>query len=431
MASLLLSPWRLRGLRIGARRGRWLAASIFLASRMASAQEALRNSLASQVTAQARRVQQESGLYTVKAGDFRLLVTPSLSIDWNDNVNVSKSNAEDDFILRPLLQLNASYPLTQYNLLNLSVGIGYDKYLSHDELSTWRLQSGSELSFDIFVKDFRINLHDQVQYLQDSAREAAVAGTAQYGTLNNTAGLAVIWDLKDVSLSLAYDHQNFISQATQFQYLDRASELILGRAGFRVNPRTTVGIEATSTFTRYDQSVLNNNSGYSVGAYAQWQPGAYFHVEPRAGYTVYHFQQTSRSIQTANLNSWYVDLNVTHQITDAIGYSIDGGHEIRLGIQSDSIEDSFFRPAINWRIVKDLGLQINFSYEHGKQGAGNRIGNLVETYDWWTSGLSVSYLLTQKLTLGVNYRLTLRSSDNSSRSYAQNLVGLQLTYQFK
>src|SRR5207253_1126857 len=91
-ASLLLSPWRLRGLRIGARRGRWLAASIFLASRMASAQEALRNSLASQVTAQARRVQQESGLYTVKAGDFRLLVTPSLRIDWNDNVNVSKSN---------------------------------------------------------------------------------------------------------------------------------------------------------------------------------------------------------------------------------------------------------------------------------------------------------------------------------------------------
>src|SRR5207249_4828773 len=157
----------------------------------------------------------------------------------------------------------------------------------------------------------------------------------------------------------------------------------------------------------------------------------YFHVESRAGYAVYQFQQTSRTIQTANLNSWYVDLNATHQITDAISYSIDGGHEIRLGILSDSIEDTCFRPAINWRIVKDLGLQINLSYEHGKQGAGNRVGNLVETYDWWTSGLSVSYLLTKKLTLGVNYRLTLRSSDNSSRSYAQNLVGLQLTYQFK
>ena len=30
--------------------------------------------------------------------------------------------------------------------------------------------------------------------------------------------------------------------------------------------------------------------------------------------------------------------------------------------------------------------------------------------------------------LGLNYRFTLRSSDNASREYTQNVVGLNLTY---
>jgi len=120
-----------------------------LAASPAPAQEALRNSLAGEVAAAARQIQLESLPYTFKSGDFRLLVVPSLSLDWNDNINSSKTDPEQDFILSPLVQLNASYPITRNNLLSLNVGAGYDKYFDHDQYSTWRLQSGTELSFDI------------------------------------------------------------------------------------------------------------------------------------------------------------------------------------------------------------------------------------------------------------------------------------------
>ena len=121
--------------------------------------------MAGDAAAEARRLQLESMPYTVKAGDFRLLLTPSLGLEWNDNVNTSHTDPEDDFILKPFLQLNASYPVTHYNLLTLSVGAGYDKYFNHDQWSDWRIESGSALSFDIYVKDFWINLHDQFQYV--------------------------------------------------------------------------------------------------------------------------------------------------------------------------------------------------------------------------------------------------------------------------
>ena len=117
--------------------------------------------------------------YTIKTGDFRLLVTPSLELDWNDNINLASSGPQSDFILRPMLGLNAAYPLTYRNVLRLNTAFGYDIYLEHPSTAASRVLSGSQLSFDTYVKDFRINVHDRFQYTQDSAGQAAVAGDRQ------------------------------------------------------------------------------------------------------------------------------------------------------------------------------------------------------------------------------------------------------------
>ena len=139
------------------------------------AQEGLRNSMAGDAATAARRLQPESLPFTFKSGDFRLLVTPSVGLDFNDNVRLTPSKPESDFILRPMLEFGVNYPITQRNLLNLKIGIGYDYYFDHDELSTWRAQSGSEVSFDVAFSDFLINLHDRFSYSQDSAQNSAAS----------------------------------------------------------------------------------------------------------------------------------------------------------------------------------------------------------------------------------------------------------------
>lgn len=405
-----------------------LAASISLRPSLAPAQEALRNSLAGDAAAAANRLQLESIPYTFKTGDLRLLFTPTLGFEWNDNINISQTKIQEDLIVSPGMQLMVNYPISQQNILSLNVGISYDKYLDHDQYSTWQLQSGSALSFDIFIKDFRINVHDRVGYAKDSAQQAAVAGTASFGNINNTIGLNVTWDLADVTLTAGYDHENVISGTSQFNSQNRAAELIMGRAGVRVHPKVITGVEASGSFTRYEQMVLNDNAVYSVGVYADFQPGKYFQIQPRVGYSISQFKHTSQSIQTSDLGSWYADLNVTHQVTDAVSYSLAAGHEVSPGIQSDAIEDWYFRPSITWNIIKNLSLTTSFSYQHGNQGAGNVAGNLKETYDWYTAGLGVSYPIIKKLTLSLNYRLTVRSASDPTRGYTQNMLGLQLSY---
>jgi hypothetical protein len=419
-------------------RSRWVAAAIVLTLKFAPAQEALRSSMAGAAAAEARRLRPESLPFTFKAGELRVLAVPSVSLSWSDNVRTTKENAEDDFILKPLLTLNASYPVTQRNLLQLNVGVGYQHYFQHDDLSGIYLQSGSELSFDVFVKDFLINFHDRFSYSQDSASEAGVAGTGDYGNINNTVGVLATWDLQDVTLSAGYDHANTFSPATQFQSQERASEMFSARAGLRLNPALTAGLEASAAFTTYEEKILNDNQSYSAGVYADWQLSPHFRIQPRAGYTIYSFESTSESafgistapaIRTEDLNSWYADLTVRHQITEVVGYSLSAGHQVRLGIQSDVIENWYVRPSVDWRIIKDLSFQTFLTYEHGDSGEGNIQGNLSETYDWFGGGLSLSRPITDRLVLGLSYRLTTRTSSIEARGYTQNVVSLQLTYQ--
>jgi len=395
---------------------------------LASAQEALRSSLAGAAAAEARNGQQQSEVYTIKSGDFRLLLTPSLAFDWNDNINLAHTNALDDFILFPALGLDLSYPVTQRNTLRLNVTFGYQEYLEHSEYSTPYVQSGSVLSYDIYVKDFWINLHERFSYVQNSSQQAAVANTGNYGIGNNTAGLNVTWDLEDVTLSLGYDHQNYMSISQQFRYTDHASEMVVARGGFSFHPTITAGLEATLASTAYDQNTLNNSMNYSAGVYADWQPGHALHVQPRFGYTYLQFDQTSQLITAANQGSWYLDLTATHDVTEAVSYSLSAGHEMTLGIYGDTIEDWYVRPAVNLKIIKNLGLNTSFSFQDGTQGIGNRTGSLAEHYDWFTWGVGLNYALVKRLTLGLNYGLTLRTSNYQSRDYTQNLAGLRLTY---
>jgi len=322
----------------------------------------------------------------------------------------------------------ASYPISAQKLLTLNLGLGYKAYLEHPRYSTWLLQSGTQVAFDLSVKDFLINIHDRVNFVQDVAQQTTLVGTADYATINNSAGLGVTWDLNEATLTVGYDHENIISVSQGFNSQDRSVEQLLGRAGFHLNPKITVGVETTAGFSRFDQMVLNNNSVYSAGLFAEWDPGKAIKISPRVGYTITSFSHSSSSIQTADLDSWYADLNITHQITEAVSYSLDAGRETRTGIQSDAVEDWFLRPSVQWNVIRNVSLSTFFSYEHGNQGVGNIAGNLTETYDSVSGGISAGYQIMKRLSLGVSYRITSRTSNAALRDYTQNMVGITITY---
>ena len=402
-----------------------LTASLTMPAR-AHGQEALRYSLAGETAAESMRAKIADLPYTIKSGDFKLLITPSLGLDYNDNINVSRNNSLDDFILRPFVQFTASYPIGERNLLSLDLGVGYDKYFNHDEYSGPRLHTGSQVAFDLYVGDFRFDLHDRFEYIGDSAGTAAVAGSTRYQYFQNTVGLSSDWDLQDVTITLGYDHLNYISTASFYDYLDRATEMFVARAGLKVHPKLTVGLEGSAAPTSYDKPVLNNNVSYSAGVFGNYQPGHNFSLQPRFGYALYDFQQTSLFVPAQNQNTWYGDITLQHQPSEAISYGVSLGHELKLGIQSDAIEDTYFRPSITWKIVKTVSLQSTVFYEHGIQTGGRF--TLEDTYDWYGGTLGATWSFMKNLAASLSYRLTLRSSNLPSQEYTQNLVSLLVTY---
>jgi len=263
----------------------------------------------------------------------------------------------------------------------------------------------------------------------DAAGQPDVSNSGLYGGLNNTAGVSVTWDLEDVILTAGYDHVNFVSASSAFAYTDLATEAFSGKAGIRLNPHMTTGLEGSVAFTRYDQPVLNNNVGYNAGMYLDWQPGNLLEVRSRGGYTYYNFSQTSRVIQAMNQNAWYLNLDVTHHLNDALSYSLSAGHELRLGIEADTVDAWFVRPHVDWAFIKYWTLVASFSYENGKQADSTLLGTVAEHYEWAGIGLGLAHNLTSRLGLQLNYRLTLRSSNIALREYTQNLISFGLTYQ--
>jgi len=418
--------------RVGSRRRKPIAfvsvaAGLLLHSRQSLAQEALQNYLSAQTTNDAWSLQRE-GPYTLKSGDFRMLVSSTVNLDWNDNVNLSRNAPLQDFVVTPTVGLRMTYPITERNLLMLDVTFGYMEYIKHSQFSAWYVQSGSALSFDLYVKDVRINLHDRFSYVQDSSQQPAVANTGTYGSLQNTVGATGTWDLEDVVLTLGYDHLNYLSTSQQFSYTDRASELVVASAGFKFHPTLTAGLEGTVADTTYNQRVLNNNVSYSAGGYADWHPGHAFRVQPRIGYTFYDFSQTSLTIPASNQGSYYADLIVTHNVSDAVNYSVSAGHELLLGVYGDTTKDWYVRSRVNLNVIKDVTLSGNVSYSSGTQALANLAGNLQENYNWVTFGLNLNYNLMKRLNLGAHYRFTVRTSNDAAREYTQNVVGVQLTY---
>jgi len=364
--------------------------------------------------------------YTFKKGDFRLLLSPSFTTQWNDNVTGS-DGGESDFILRPMLQIGVSYPITRNNLLRLDVGVGYDQYLERSELSTWRLQSGTALSFDIVLEEFQINLHDRVSYMRSASRRGDIAGNAEQGNLENTAGILVTRNLGKGQVSLGFDHQNAFPTTDELEFQARSTEIVSLRGGVRLRPDLLVGLESPLTFTSYDLPVLNDSTGYGGGVYAEWLLGNTLSILPRVGYSVYDFSQTSDFLLAKDMDAWYADVTISHQPREAISYSISIGHELRLGLQSDAITAWYVRPNINWQMTQRISVQPLFFYEHGEQGVGVGIQQ-EEQYDWYGAGLSANASITSKLRATLAYRMTLRSTNLASRDYDQNIVTLGLNY---
>ncbi len=411
-----------------ARRIAFFLLSLLFACPLLRAQDAVRPSLAGEASAEARRQSIEKIPYNLLAGPIRFRFSATFGVEYNDNINLAEVNKQDDFIIRPQMNINAIWPITQLNTLKLDIGLGYSFYLDHPSNDTngVLIAPGSAIGFDVFVGDFRINFHDRISLEQDPVSEIALSNVVDYGRFQNTAGVSVLWDLNKAVATFGYDHYNYVSTTSAFDYLNHNSEELSGSIYFTATNTTGIGLESNAVFTYYDQNFLNNSTTFSAGVFLETQVTNYLKVRVAGGYQGIWFDSGGGVMDNNDLNDFYANILISHRVNSVLTHSIAAGHETQLGLNSNYIMLNYVRYTASWNIIRNTLLSTEFFYEDADDSGGifsehaQRIGG----------ALTIGYQLTQHVTLGARYQYTTKDSDQPLRSYDQNRVSLDGTYSF-
>ena len=419
----------------------------------AGAQEPVRPSLARQ------RVEQplptESNL---KVGPVLFRFQAGLRSEWVDNVNLSNgttSPVESDFVFTPQLGIEAVWPATKLNVLRFHTTLGLTKYLAHPDLDTndVLISPDSELRWQVYVGDFRVDLHDQFSYQQDPVGQGQLSNVSRFGRWVNTAGLGVLWDANDIFLSVGYDHTTFlvtgaattsasVPQGTNAQ--NRTTDQVAASAAFVANSSMNVGLESVVSRTRYPDTPQDDASRVSVGPFVQLLLTHYTRIYVAAGYQGTFFDNPTPApattttpagtvaatplpqTETANPNSYYANLTITHRLNRYYQDRLSVGHDSQIGLFAQSLETTY----VNYSSILQLSPRFDLStsafyedtVETGTTGA--------LSYQRLGLALSTGCRITKKLSATVSYQFTAKTSDDEAQNYRQSRVGLAFSYQF-
>lgn len=406
-----------------------LSLALLCAPSVVRSQDAVRPSLAGEEASEARRQDIEHIPYNLLAGPIRFRVSASVGVEYNDNINLSQHDEkEDDVIFRPQINFDAVWPITQLNTLRFDIGLGYSAYVQHsgDNTNGVLITPGSALAFDIFVGDFRINIHDRMSLQQDPITQPQLSGVSDYGRFENTAGISVLWDLNKVLLTIGYDHYNFVSTDSMYDYINHNSEILSGSISVAATNTTNIGAEANSVYSYYDQNVLNDSLDASFGGFIETQISSYLRLRAAAGYQFINFDNNGSIGDSNDLSSWYGNILLSNRLNAQLQQNLSAGHEAQLGINSNYIELNYIRYTFTWNLIRNALLSGEFFYEDA-----NDSGGFIDEHFHRVGGAAtIGYQLTPHVTLGLRYQYTQKDSDTPGRNYIQNRVSLDGTYSF-
>jgi hypothetical protein len=395
-------------------------------------QEAIRMSMASAEAAEARRRAASTvGYYNLQLGPTAWNFGTGMGVDYNSNVRYTAFHPQDDFILRPQVNTRMLWPVSDVNSINLTLGGGYSAYVQHSDLDRAFITPDSELSFDLYVGEFWINLHDRFSITENTYQDPTVAGSGNYSQLQNTLGVATTWDLNKGILQAGYDHVNYdeLTGQTTGGQPSGYSEVFSTSAGYALRPGMLLGVEVGESLITYTTTTTNtpysNANQWNVGGFYEAPVTEYIHLTAHAGYTVYSPESGGGMITGGDSAGMYGQLDVTHRVNQYLDYSISGGRTMSLAFWGGTVDRYFARWQANWQIVQKLTLGTSFSYERGTQ-----ISGWAETYDQYGPGISLSRPITAKLSSSLGYQLYWRDSNLAGRDYTVSIVSLNLNYRF-
>jgi hypothetical protein len=392
-------------------------------------QEAVRQSIAGAAAAEAQHQAATTiGYYNLRMGDVTLRFSSGMGAQYNDNINLSATHREGDFIFTPQLNLQLHSPVTENNCLDLAMGAGYNMYVIHTDQSQFFITPGSGLLYSIFIGDFVITLYDRISITENGYQNPTANGNGYNSSLQNNVGAGVSWDLNQVIVKVGYDHGNYVSLGSGLTQPNSASDSVNLNAGVQVLPELTVGPEAGVSAVTYSQSPgtpTPDTKQWSAGGFGQWQISDYMSAQLHAGYTELLPQNAGTNLNTGPSGEFYFDGSLSHRVNEWLNYTLSAYRSQDLQLYGQPYTTAGVRWSGTWNLLKNYSLGTSLWWSHGTQ-----FYYQANIYDQYGGGLNVGRQITEKLSGTVSYQYIQETSAQADLNYIVNIISLNLSYRF-
>lgn len=393
---------------------------------------------------------EDSDRYNFALGNFRFGLAVGVGIEWNDNIKLAENNRESDFIIRPILNLESTWMISELNTLRFNIGLSYAKYFDHTELDSDSvlISPTSDLAFTFFLGQVKFTLRDRLSYQEDTYDIPQLSNTAKYRRWENQAGIeAELAINQSLSLTVGYDHYNLWTDGDEFTLQDRSIDTIFIRPAYQLNPAIKIGLSASASYIDFDSEDRSDGSGVLIGPFVEWQISEYTNLYLEGGYQTLNFDGTSdyssatddqlglssddaASVQnilqdSEDSTNFYVRFEINNRPSEFFRHRLSYSHTAEVGFSSDFYEIDHVEYNADWKVMEHTELGPTLFYEHYTSS-----GPSGEKADRIGAALGIRYHFSNSLTLGLDYRYVWKDSNLPGSDYYQNLAFLSLYYKF-
>ena len=393
----------------------------------------------------------EADRYNFAIGAFRFGLAAGVGLEWNDNITLSENNRLSDFILRPILNLEAQWQISDLNTLRFNIGVSYAKYFSHSEYDTngVLISPTSDLALNFFVGPIKFTVRDRFSYQEDTYDIPQLSDTAIYGRWENQAGLGMDWSINEsFDISAGYDHYNLWATEDEFSGQTRAIDTVYIKPGWQVHPAFKIGVNASFSHFDFESSERSGGNNMLVGPFIEWQLSDVTNLYLEGGYQSLKYDGSSdyfnQQIDDLALSdddaaavreilrdtdedsgNYYVKFEINNRPSDFFRHRLAFSRTTEIGFSSNYYEIYNVGYDAQWRPMEHVELGPSVFYENYTSSGVNpeeayRIG----------ASIGVRYHFSNSITVGLDYRYMLKDSNLEGADYYQNLAFLSIYYKF-
>jgi hypothetical protein len=382
------------------------------------------------------------GLSEAKLGALNFKANTSLELSYNDNISLSETAPDSDFIIKPGVGFDASMQLTPLNGIKGSLSFAYEKHISHPELDTFGqgrgadfplLNPGSGLDFTFYTSGIIFTIYTRPIIEQDPVSIPQLSNVTSFRRLSNDAGLTMETDLNKIFVNFGYNHHSFESFEDRFNFLDHTAESFNATVGLRVNPRLNTGLLSSFTLTSYGERIQNDSTSKSVGAFASMTVSDFVSVGANVSFQTTSFDNNgsigdsnSTIGDTADFNSIVYSLSVQNQLNRYMNHSVQVSRFTTLGVGSNFTDIHKVSYYVSADVIRNVTTTLNYNLFM----TGDSNPHVGEEADQHSIEPIFLYQPHEHFNVKLTYRHTIKSSGRAGNSYTQNLVSVAGIYTF-